>query len=172
MGNQYGGFRLYPSATAPRVDGQCEAYDPRIRPWYVSATTGPKNLIMVLDISGTMQFKLGRVKEAANKIITSLGTVDFVGIVAFNESAYPDSNRIERATSEKKEDLFEFISNLKANGNTNFENAFTTAISMLKSATADEYGSPCSNSESVILFLTDGRAEDGLTSDALISKIN
>lgn len=31
----------------------CNTCDPRIRPWYVAASRGPKNLFMVLDHSGS-----------------------------------------------------------------------------------------------------------------------
>ena len=34
-------------------------YDPRVRPWYVGASSGPKDVIIVLDTSGSMN-SLGR----------------------------------------------------------------------------------------------------------------
>ena len=34
--------------------GNCKDYDPRMRPWYIAATTGGKNLIVIIDTSGSM----------------------------------------------------------------------------------------------------------------------
>ena len=39
----------------PALDWCNTAYDPRFRPWYSGATTGPKNVVIVLDTSGSMQ---------------------------------------------------------------------------------------------------------------------
>lgn len=37
------------------MDGDlCVDYDPRYRPWYVTATSGGKNVILFIDISGSM----------------------------------------------------------------------------------------------------------------------
>ena len=51
FGNIYGSLREYPSVG---VDGICSDYDPRVRPWYLRATTGPKNVILLVDVSETM----------------------------------------------------------------------------------------------------------------------
>ena len=32
----------------------CYSYDPRVRPWYVAATSGPKDVVIVIDKSGSM----------------------------------------------------------------------------------------------------------------------
>lgn len=49
IGTSLGSFRSYPS-----VGGCYNDYDPRFRPWYVSATAGAKNVIMIIDTSGSM----------------------------------------------------------------------------------------------------------------------
>jgi Mg-chelatase subunit ChlD len=43
-------WRLYP---ADRQE-TCYTFDPRVRPWYVAATSGPKDVIIVIDKSGSM----------------------------------------------------------------------------------------------------------------------
>lgn len=35
-------------------DNKCADFDPRIRPWYVSAITGPKIMVILIDISKSM----------------------------------------------------------------------------------------------------------------------
>lgn len=48
--------------------------DPRIRPWYVAASSGPKDVVIVLDVSGSMsQYgRLDLAKEAAETVINTL----------------------------------------------------------------------------------------------------
>lgn len=50
------------------------ADDPRIRPWYVAASSGPKDVVIVLDVSGSMsQYgRLDLAKEAAETVINTL----------------------------------------------------------------------------------------------------
>lgn len=52
----------------------CGADDPRIRPWYVAASSGPKDVVIVLDVSGSMsQYgRLDLAKEAAETVINTL----------------------------------------------------------------------------------------------------
>ena len=47
--NYDGIMKTYPST---KVD--CGNYDPRFRPWYVAATSGRKNVIVIIDVSGSM----------------------------------------------------------------------------------------------------------------------
>ena len=57
---------------APCVASRAD--DPRIRPWYVAASSGPKDVVIVLDVSGSMsQYgRLDLAKEAAETVINTL----------------------------------------------------------------------------------------------------
>ncbi len=50
IGAHNGVFRIFPARQA----AVCDAYDNRKRPWYIAASSGPKDLIIILDISGSM----------------------------------------------------------------------------------------------------------------------
>ena len=81
MGSSNGVFRIYPSLTQ-KCDG---SYDPRFRPWYVAATTGKKNVIILLENSVTMNSsRLAKAKKAAESVIDTLGNGDAFGVVVFN----------------------------------------------------------------------------------------
>lgn len=93
-------MRIYPS------NGQCVDFDPRYRPWYATAATGAKNVILFIDISGSMSgLKLRIAKEATKAIIDTLGIHDFVGVVTFNGKAERIQKNLMRATSATKENL-------------------------------------------------------------------
>ena len=96
--------RRYPASKDEEKGGLCKDYDPRYRPWYISATTGPKNIIIIIDTSGSMDIsKLVSAKTAVKNILNSLSNVDFVGVVAFSETATKlYSNKIERANKTVK----------------------------------------------------------------------
>lgn len=79
-------------------------YDPRFRPWYVSATSGSKNVIIVIDVSNSMEGNtLNLAKSAAKSVINTLGLYDFVGVVSFSTNATIISySSLQRATKNVK----------------------------------------------------------------------
>lgn len=80
-----------------------------------------------------------------------MGVLNFGSTVS---TVYTD--KITRATTEVKEAIIEAIDALEAEGQTNYQGAFTKGFNMLHAAQNDEYGAPCSNGENIFLFLTDG----------------
>lgn len=106
VGSSTGGFRHYPSNKEPLVNGACKKYDPRLRPWYVAAITGQKNMVIMIDISGYMSSVIKTVKTTAIDLINSLSNANFVSVIVFNNSAYSlVGGKIEKATKEYKKNL-------------------------------------------------------------------
>ena len=100
-------FCLSTGISAECPYGQSE-FDPRVRPWYVAASSGPKDIILVLDSSGSMEVagRMSIMKEAANRVINTLGVSDYFSVVEFDSVArtvrnFGDGNIIKRATDEK-----------------------------------------------------------------------
>lgn len=84
IGMESGAFRLYPG----RANNTCGTYDPRIRPWYVAGSSGPKNVVLLLDISGSMDgIRLYFLKQAAIRIIDTLTVGDRIALVPFSTTA-------------------------------------------------------------------------------------
>lgn len=159
IGTSLGAFRSYPTTRQLDSDtGECIDYDPRFRPWYVTATSGAKNVILLIDTSGSMYGdRLSLAKEAAAAVVNTLSNNDFLGIINFGSSASTVySNKIFRATISEKEAIISDIDALEATGQTNYEAAFQKGFQLLNAAESDEYGAPCTNGENIFLFLTDG----------------
>ena len=160
-----GFFRLYPAQAIE----QCHAYDPRIRPWYVAATSGPKDVVLIIDVSTSMlnYGRLGLAQEAAITVIQTLTSSDFVTVVIFNETAnqllIPEqaAGTLIRATYDNIDALSEIVRNIKIDNNalTNFEAAFNLAFDILNTT-----GENTSNCHTAVLFLTDGHPNKGKTS--------
>ena len=126
---------------------ECGQYDPRRRPWFVAASSGPKDVVIVIDVSGSME-DYGRIsiaKDAATTIVETLTVADRVAVVSFSGRAYQIGgySNLIRATNENKERLIEAIKNLGANGGTNFYDAFRVAFDSLEKTIKNEYTSGC-----------------------------
>ena len=114
FGGHDGLFRMYPARHSP----VCGEYDNRRRPWYVSGSAGPRDIIVVLDTSGSMnsQDRMEAAREAARSTVHALTIGDHFTVVAFSSQARrPDfaSQGLVRATKENIDRAKEWISNLK-----------------------------------------------------------
>ena len=171
IGTPSGLFRGYPG------DAQetCASYDPRNRPWYVAATSGPKNVILVIDVSGSMSDfgRLELAKDAAKTVINTLTNFDYVGVVKFSDTASTLENTLLPATLANIRSLNSDIDGITARGTTNYEAAFREAFDLLTRSKTQERASSC---QTALLFLTDGMPTAGQTdADALqnlVSNLN
>ena len=81
-------------------------YDPRRRPWFLSGSTGPKNVIFILDSSGSMQqpmhySRMKLLKTAAKAMMDGLTQADFVSVVDFDGEARVQGQQVHGASNEK-----------------------------------------------------------------------
>ncbi|KAL7460923.1 hypothetical protein ACHAXS_001359 [Conticribra weissflogii] len=107
------------------------SYDPCCRPWFVAASSGPKDVNLILDES---------------RIIETLCFLDNVALVFFETNAKV-LNGQEMLICTTKE-------NLKLGQGTNFYQAFLEELSVLERTFSVELTTGC---HVVVLFMTDGR---------------
>jgi uncharacterized protein YegL len=164
FGSHNGLFRQVPALHQV----QCGCYDPRRRPWFVAASSGPKNVVLVIDVSGSMddRNRLGRMrmaKEAADTIVDTLTAADSFAVIAFNTSAYQlgGTHLLIEANSVNKDRLKAEIHQLEADGDTNFRAAFTTAFDAIDKSLGDE--GTLATGPIAILFMTDGKIGELMT---------
>lgn len=83
FGSWTGVMRIFPGASYDKV---CGDYDPRIRPWYVTASSGPKDVVILLDISSSMRNNnfLDVAKDAVKSVLETMNEYTFVNVVKFN----------------------------------------------------------------------------------------
>jgi len=163
VGTSNGAYLIYPGLL------MCTKYDPRYRPWYVGASTGAKNFILVLDFSGSMQneYREESLKASVKLLIGTLVNADWVGVVTFSTDAKQYNPTLIRATSENKEKIISYIMNFSSSGGTNFSDAFQKTNDMIQNTVADENGSPC---KTFVMFLTDGTPTSGITDQVPLLK--
>merc|ERR1719359_287117 len=63
--------------------------DPRFRSWYAEAASGPKDVILVLDTSGSMgnTGRMKKMQEAVGWVINTLSKYDRAAVVSFSSTA-------------------------------------------------------------------------------------
>jgi len=173
FGSQEGMFRIFPG----RHFENCGSFDPRVRPWYIAASSGPKNIVLVLDTSGSMNSGQGQrfvlLKKAAIRVIQTLTVGDRVAIVPFASSSLvigDSEGRMLTANAENKAILVDAINGLVAEGGTNFYAALGSAFDTMDKTIAAELHNNCN---SAVLFLTDGEMTDppGVTEQDVIELV-
>ena len=152
FGSKNGAFRIYPA----RHSEACGEYDPRLRPWYVAASSGPKNLVLVLDTSESMKGRLDLMKKAAKQVVNTMTIADRISIVEFNTAATvhgQDNMFLFTASRDNLALLCAAIDGFRAAGGKNFLDAFRKTFQVIDDTIAAELHV---SSTTAILFLTDG----------------
>ncbi|XP_012573394.1 uncharacterized protein [Cicer arietinum] len=143
---------LLESASAHDFD-QREMFYIYLSPGDIQNKVFKKDIIFIIDISGSMQGKLiDDTKNALLSALSKLNPDDLFTIIAFNGESYVFSKTMELASKDAVERASEWI-NMKfvAAGGTNISHPLNTAIEMLS----------CAQSSLPIIFLvTDGTVED------------
>lgn len=171
FGSTAGIVRIYPGREwSTNFAGFYNDYDPRVRPWYIAATSGPKDVVIVLDCSLSMKGeKFSIAKGVAKTVINTLTKQDYVNVVCARASHWDQVGKLHYygttalscqqdtmvpATIAHRKDLKEKIQKLKAGGTSELEKGLEIAYDLLKS-------NPRTGCQSVIVFVTDGQDTDG-----------
>ncbi|XP_013420899.1 VWFA and cache domain-containing protein 1 [Lingula anatina] len=172
FGGEDGILLNYP-AVKPTGVPDCDSYDPRFRPFYVSAATPvPKDIVVVIDTSGSMttyhnsKTLLQIAKDAARTVVETLSANDRVGLVSFSSAASTPvlsestcyTTSLAAATPQNAKNLKKYIDSLRAGGATNYQAAMEKAFSLFNSSENSFKGE---KRNKVILFLTDGKRTQG-----------
>jgi voltage-dependent calcium channel alpha-2/delta-3 len=83
FGSATGFMRQYP-AMSWYMD-PVDLFDCRMRSWYIEAATSPKDVLILMDISGSMTgIRQEIARHVMNNILDTLGNNDFVNIITFS----------------------------------------------------------------------------------------
>ncbi|XP_058023811.1 inter-alpha-trypsin inhibitor heavy chain H3-like [Ahaetulla prasina] len=129
----------------------------------------PKNVAFVIDVSGSMSGqKIQQAKEALTKIVEDLKEEDHFNIILFESSVSTWKDSLIQATPENVNQSKEFIHQINAWGGTNFNDGLLTGIGMLNKG--HELKSVPERSASLVIMLSDGEANVGVTNPRLIQE--
>ncbi|MGH0140673.1 UNVERIFIED_CONTAM: hypothetical protein FKN15_037781, partial [Acipenser sinensis] len=112
------------------------AFDCRNRKWYIQAATSPKDVIILVDVSGSMKgLRLTIARQTVSSILDTLGDDDFFNIIAYNEELHyvePCLNgTLVQADRTNKDHFREHLDKLFAKGIGMLNIALTEAFTLL-----------------------------------------
>uniref|UniRef100_A0A8C6YF60 Calcium voltage-gated channel auxiliary subunit alpha2delta 4 n=1 Tax=Naja naja TaxID=35670 RepID=A0A8C6YF60_NAJNA len=151
FGSTTGFFRLYPGIKWIPDENGVLSFDCRNRGWYIQAATSPKDIVIVVDISGSMKgLRLTIAKHTVVTILDTLGENDFVNIIAYNDYVHYIESCFKGILVQADRDNRE-----QSVGKVN--KALTESFKILREFRNAGQGGLCNQA---IMLLTDGAMED------------
>uniref|UniRef100_A0A8C0EMD2 Inter-alpha-trypsin inhibitor heavy chain 2 n=1 Tax=Bubo bubo TaxID=30461 RepID=A0A8C0EMD2_BUBBB len=115
----------------------------------------PKNILFVIDVSGSMWgLKMKQTIEAMKAILSELRAADQFSLIDFNHNVRCWRNNLVSATPAQVEDAKKYIQTIHPNGGTNINEALLRATFILNEA--QNLGMLDPNSVSMIVLVSDG----------------
>ncbi|XP_044917142.1 voltage-dependent calcium channel subunit alpha-2/delta-4 isoform X3 [Felis catus] len=162
FGSSTGFFRIYPGIKWTPDENGVIAFDCRNRGWYIQAATSPKDIVIVVDTSGSMKgLRMTIAKHTISTILDTLGENDFVNIIAYSDYIHyiePCFKGIlVQADRDNREHFKQLVDELMVKGVGVVNQALTEAFQILKQFQEARQGSLCNQA---IMLITDGAVED------------
>ncbi|XP_027857758.1 voltage-dependent calcium channel subunit alpha-2/delta-2a isoform X4 [Xiphophorus couchianus] len=155
FGSATGVTRYYP-ATPWRAPNKIDLYDVRRRPWYIQGASSPKDMVIIVDVSGSVSgLTLKLMKTSVIKMLDTLSDDDYVNVAKFNEKAeavVPCFRTLVQANVRNKKIFKEAVMHMQAKGTTDYKSGFTFAFEQL----LNESSAPRANCNKMIMMFTDG----------------
>uniref|UniRef100_A0A8C3RF93 Calcium voltage-gated channel auxiliary subunit alpha2delta 4 n=1 Tax=Cyanoderma ruficeps TaxID=181631 RepID=A0A8C3RF93_9PASS len=162
FGSSTGFFRLYPGIKWLPDENGVISFDCRNRGWYIQAATSPKDIVIIVDVSGSMKgLRMTIAKHTIVTILDTLGENDFVNIIAYNDYVHfvePCFKGIlVQADRDNREHFKQLVEELQAKGVGTVNKALTESFKILREFREAGQGGLCNQA---IMLITDGAVED------------
>uniref|UniRef100_A0A4W6CHR4 Calcium channel, voltage-dependent, alpha 2/delta subunit 1a n=1 Tax=Lates calcarifer TaxID=8187 RepID=A0A4W6CHR4_LATCA len=160
FGSATGLARYYPAS--PWIDlsnsaNKIDLYDVRRRPWYIQGAASPKDMLILVDASGSVSgLTLKLIRTSVSTMLDTLSDDDYVNVVYFNEKALSAAcfQNLVQANVRNKRILKDAVQNIIAKGVTRYQDGFKLAFKQL--AQMDVARANCNK---IIMLFTDGGEE-------------
>jgi len=120
-----------------------------------------RDLVMVLDVSGSMQGdKIEQARAAVDYVIGQLNPGDRFNLITFSTGARLWQRTLQEATEENVEDARGWVEKIRATGSTDINRALLEAMAQLELGAREQDDA---DRPAYILFLTDGLPTQGET---------
>ncbi|XP_055354620.1 voltage-dependent calcium channel subunit alpha-2/delta-4-like isoform X2 [Paramacrobiotus metropolitanus] len=171
FGSAEGFMRLYPGARWSMEPDRPDMYDCRLTNWYIRAASSPKDMLILLDMSGSMTgIRQEIARTTVKEIMNTLHEDDFFNIIKVAEVARylePCLKDTLVQASELTKSLFEErIKLLKTENIANFTEALQMAFAVLNRTDPARESAGCNKA---IMIISDGLPEEY---DDLMAELN
>uniref|UniRef100_A0A2K6LKN7 Calcium voltage-gated channel auxiliary subunit alpha2delta 4 n=1 Tax=Rhinopithecus bieti TaxID=61621 RepID=A0A2K6LKN7_RHIBE len=162
FGSATGFFRIYPGIKWTPDENGVITFDCRNRGWYIQAATSPKDIVILVDVSGSMKgLRMTIAKHTITTILDTLGENDFVNIIAYNDYVHyiePCFKGIlVQADRDNREHFKLLVEELMVKGVGVVDQALREAFQILKQFQEAKQGSLCNQA---VMLISDGAVED------------
>ncbi|NXF29838.1 ITIH3 inhibitor, partial [Nyctibius bracteatus] len=122
----------------------------------------PKNVVFVIDISGSMSGRgIEQTREALLKILDDIKEDDFFNFILFGSEVHTWKETLIKATPKNLDEARKFVRGIDTKGLTNLHGGIMRGIDMLNAA--HEGNLVPKRSASIIIMLTDGQPNVGIS---------
>ncbi|KFP16383.1 Inter-alpha-trypsin inhibitor heavy chain H3, partial [Egretta garzetta] len=122
----------------------------------------PKNVIFIIDISGSMSGReIQQTREALLKILDDIKEDDFFNFILFGSEVHTWKETLIKATPKNLDEARKFVRGIDTEGMTNLHGGIMRGIDMLNAA--HEGNLVPKRSASIIIMLTDGQPNVGVS---------
>ncbi|XP_073786392.1 voltage-dependent calcium channel subunit alpha-2/delta-1 isoform X6 [Danio rerio] len=160
FGSATGLARFYPASPwmdARKTPSKIDLYDVRRRPWYVQGAASPKDMLILVDASGSVSgLTLKLIRTSVSEMLETLSDDDYVNVVHFNTKVNNTAcfDHLVQANVRNKKILKDAVQNITAKGITNYTKGFEFAFNQLSNPNISR-----ANCNKIIMLFTDGGEE-------------
>lgn len=160
FGSATGLTRYFPAS--PWIDvsnsaNKIDLYDVRRRPWYIQGAASPKDMLILVDASGSVSgLTLKLIRTSVSTMLETLSDDDYVNVVYFNDKAMDAAcfANLVQANVRNKRILKEAVQGITAKGITEYKKGFDLAFHQLAQMNVSR-----ANCNKIIMLFTDGGEE-------------
>ncbi|CAG9853746.1 unnamed protein product [Phyllotreta striolata] len=156
FGSSTGFMRQYPAMIWSQEP--IDLFDCRTRSWYIEAASSPKDVVILVDRSGSMTGMRREIaRHVVHNILDTLGNNDYVNIYTFSNTTESlvecFDEKLVQANLANVRVLKESMGNFKTEQIANFSLALVTAFELLQDYRINQKGAKCNQA---IMLITDG----------------
>uniref|UniRef100_A0AAY4CY94 VWFA domain-containing protein n=1 Tax=Denticeps clupeoides TaxID=299321 RepID=A0AAY4CY94_9TELE len=155
FGSATGLARYYPASPwmdSRKTPSKIDLYDVRRRPWYIQGAASPKDMLILVDASGSVSgLTLKLIRTSVSEMLETLSDDDYVNVVVNNTACF---DHLVQANVRNKKILKDAVQNITAKGITNYTKGFEFAFQQLSNPNITR-----ANCNKIIMLFTDGGEE-------------